>query len=95
MLQNFLDALKITVAIKKVKRIILTAGGKQYGVHLGQVKNPMDESDKWLDESDESNRPPSFYYRQQNILAKEAKEQGWERVVTYPNDVLVSPRATS
>lgn len=88
MLQNFLHSLKMTGASKKIKRVILTAGGKQYGVHLGQAKNPMEESDKWLDESDKTNRPPNFYYRQQNILAKEGKEQGWEWVVTYPNDVI-------
>lgn len=85
MLQNFLDALKITGASKGVKRIILTTGAKQYGVHLGTPKNPMEESDRWLSDSD---RPPNFYYRQQEILKKASKEQGWDWVVTYPNDVI-------
>lgn len=85
MLQNFLDALKITGASKKIKRVVLTTGAKQYGVHLGKPKNPMDESDAWLSDS---NRPPNFYYRQQEILHKAAKEQGWDWVVTYPNDVI-------
>ena len=85
MLQNFLDALRIAGVSKKIKRVILTTGCKQYGVHLGKVKNPMDESDHWLQDS---NRPPNFYYRQQDILAKEAKSQGWDWVVTYPNDVI-------
>lgn len=38
MLQSFIDALHITGALKQVKRIVLTCGLKQYGVHLGQVK---------------------------------------------------------
>ncbi|KAK5125158.1 hypothetical protein LTR85_000834 [Meristemomyces frigidus] len=85
MLENFLDALAITGASKKVKRVILTTGAKQYGVHLGVPKNPMEESDHWLKDED---RPPNFYYKQQEILAAKAKEQGWDWVVTYPNDVI-------
>lgn len=85
MLQNFLAALEITGASKSVKRVILTTGAKQYGVHLGVTKLPMEESDRWLTDS---NRPPNFYYRQQNILAEQAKKQGWDWVVTYPNDVI-------
>ncbi|KAK5000050.1 hypothetical protein LTR66_001043 [Elasticomyces elasticus] len=85
MLENFLKALVLTGASKNIKRVILTTGAKQYGVHLGVPKNPMEESDKWLSDSD---RPPNFYYRQQEILFKAAKEQGWEWVVTYPNDVI-------
>ena len=75
MLQNFLEALTITGASKKIKRVILTTGAKQYGVHLGRVKNPMEESDHWLKDS---NRPLNFYYAQQEILAKAGKEQGWD-----------------
>jgi len=85
MLENFLDALAITGASKKVKRIILTTGAKQYGVHLGRVKNPMEESDRWITGPD---RPPNFYYKQQEILTAKSKEQGWDWVVTYPNDVI-------
>ena len=85
MLENFLEALKITGAGKGVRRVILTTGAKQYGVHLGVPKNPMEESDHWLQDSD---RPPNFYYKQQNILAEKGKEQGWDWVVTYPNDVI-------
>jgi len=85
MLENFLEALKITGASKTVKRVVLTTGAKQYGVHLGNVKQPMEESDRWLSDSD---RPPNFYYKQQNTLAEKAQEQGWDWVVTYPNDVI-------
>ena len=85
MLENFLDALKLTGASKSVKRIILTTGAKQYGLHLGVPKQPMEETDPWLSDSD---RPPNFYYAQQKILAEKGKEQGWDWVVTYPNDVI-------
>lgn len=60
MLENFLKALKMTGASKSIKRVVLTTGAKQYGVHLGRPKDPMEEHDKWLADSD---RPPNFYYR--------------------------------
>lgn len=56
MLKNFLEALKINGV--KLKRVILTTGAKQYGVHLGPVKNPMEETDPWIDGK---GRPPNFY----------------------------------
>lgn len=86
MLSNFLEALKITGAASKLKRIILTTGCKQYGVHLGPVKVPMEESDPWLREGE--CRPPNFYYVQQDILHSFCKENDIEWVVTYPNDVI-------
>ncbi|KAH0566367.1 hypothetical protein GP486_000225 [Trichoglossum hirsutum] len=84
MLKNFLDALAITGAEKKLKRVILTTGAKQYGVHLGPPKNPMEETDPWIEGPD---RPPNFYYNQQIILNDAAKGKNWDWVVTYPNDV--------
>ncbi|KAB5546942.1 hypothetical protein GE09DRAFT_1035258 [Coniochaeta sp. 2T2.1] len=86
MIQNFLSALEITGAVKDVKRIILVCGCKQYGVHLGEVKVPMVESDPWLEGGD---WPPNFYYNQQHILHKFCEKNShisW--VVTYPNDVV-------
>lgn len=85
MLQNFISALKLTGAAKKIKRFILTTGCKQYGVHFGAPKNPMQESDHWLKNP---SYPSNFYYRQQEILKKEAEENNWEWTVTYPNDVV-------
>lgn len=85
MLKNFLDALDMTGASRKLKRVVLTTGAKQYGVHLGAPKNPMEESDPWLEGPD---RPPNFYYNQQRILAKQARSSGYDCVVTYPNDVI-------
>jgi len=86
MLENFLQALEITAAVKTLKRIVLVTGCKQYGVHLGQVKNPMLESDPWLRDP---SWPPNFYYRQQDILkAFCEKHSNVSWVVTYPNDVI-------
>ena len=85
MLKNFLDALDITGASKKLKRIILTTGAIQYGVHLGELKQPMEESDPWIDGP---GRPPNFYYHQQNILKEKTKGANWDSVGTYLNDVV-------
>src|SRR2546423_13657721 len=85
MLQNFLDALSLTGADKKLKRVILTAGLKQYGVHQGRPKNPMHETDPCLEQPD---RPPNYYYTKQRIHAKIAQGKSWDWVVTYPQDVI-------
>jgi nucleoside-diphosphate-sugar epimerase len=86
MLDTFLRALDKTGAAKNLKRIILVTGAKQYGVHLGQPKNPMLEFDPWLRSSD---YPPNFYYNQQDILHTYCdKHEGISWTVTYPNDVI-------
>ena len=85
MLSNFLDALVSTGAIQTVKRIILVTGAKQYGVHLGIPKQPMQESDPWITDD---KWPPNFYYNQQSILHQFCEKHGKEWVVTYPNDVI-------
>lgn len=86
MIENFLAALELTGAVRGLKRIILVTGCKQYGVHLGEVKNPMVETDQWLEGGP---WPPNFYHRQQHSLHKfceKNKHVSW--VVTYPNDVI-------
>ncbi|KAF2459538.1 NAD dependent epimerase/dehydratase family protein [Lineolata rhizophorae] len=85
MLEGFLQALNITGAASKLRRVVLVTGCKQYGVHLGAVKTPMHESDAWLPEPP---FPPNFYYRQQRIVHEWCGRQGCSWVVTYPNDVL-------
>jgi hypothetical protein len=45
----------------------------------------MLESDAWLSDPE---RPPNFYYRQQDELKAAAKGKSWDWVVTYPNDVI-------
>lgn len=90
MLDNFLKALVKTGASKILKRIILVTGAKQYGVHLGRPKNPMEESDPWLASRPNGGEdyPPNFYYNQQTILHTFCKENSIEWTVTYPNDVI-------
>lgn len=91
MLRNLLTALAFTGAERTLKRVILTTGAKHYGVHLGPVKCPMEETDPWIEGA---GRPPNFYYHQQRILKKMSETSiakgggGWDWVVTYPNDVL-------
>lgn len=89
LLSNFLEALEITGAIKSLKRFILTCGFKQYGVHIGQAKQPLLEDDPLLkDDAAGVSWPPIFYYDQQKILAQAAKKASWEWVATLPEDVL-------
>ncbi|KAF5564729.1 NAD dependent epimerase dehydratase family [Fusarium phyllophilum] len=86
--KNLQDALVKSRIDKNLKRFLLVTGAKQYGVHLGPVKNPMLESDPW--QTDQSTFPPNFYYRQQDILKKFCDQSdgriSWN--VTYPNDVI-------
>ena len=91
LLSNFLEALEITGAVEKLKRVILITGCKQYGLQLGLPKEPMEESDPWVEGP---GRPPNFYYIQQRILAEKAKANGYDWVVTYPNDVIGVARGT-
>ncbi|KAI0483598.1 NAD(P)-binding protein [Xylaria cf. heliscus] len=96
MLSNFLTALKMTGQIVDPQGFVLTCGAKQYGVHQGQPKNPMNEDDPtslfWLEQKD---RPPNFYYTQQRILEKAADDAGntWSWTVTYPQEVVGFARA--
>ncbi|OOF99400.1 hypothetical protein ASPCADRAFT_503451 [Aspergillus carbonarius ITEM 5010] len=85
MLENFLKALSISGAEKNLKRVVLVTGAKHYGVHLGPVKNPMEETDPWVEGE---GRPPNFYYRQQRVLKGMSEGKEWDWVVTYPNDVI-------
>lgn len=84
-LYRFLDALEISGASKTVKRILTTIESARYGLHLGQPKLPMEESDErlagpYLD--------PHFGDALEEILACRAEEQGWDWVVIYPSDVI-------
>jgi len=89
MLGNFIRALEVSGAVKKLKRFILTCGFKQYGVHLGHPKQPLLESDPPLENGFGGIAwQTNFYYDQQRILAEAAARGNWEWVATYPEDVL-------
>ncbi|PLB48714.1 NAD(P)-binding protein [Aspergillus steynii IBT 23096] len=89
LLTNFIQALNISGANKSIKRFILTCGFKQYGVHIGQAKQPFLEDDP-LPENNAGgvSWPTIFYYEQQRILADAAAKDNWEWVATLPEDVL-------
>ncbi len=87
MLQTFISVLRETGAMRSLKRIILVTGLKQYGVQLGQPKQPMHETDAWLEGEP---WPKNFYYKQQKTLINAAREDGnrWSWVVTYTQDIV-------
>lgn len=89
MLENFIEALVQTRVISQVKRFILTCGLKQYGVHLGEPKQPMVESDYLLESGKGGAEwPANFYYTQQRMLADAGSRHGFEWVCTLPKDVI-------
>ncbi|KAL4921267.1 NAD dependent epimerase/dehydratase family protein [Aspergillus aurantiobrunneus] len=89
MLSNFIKALEITGATKKLHRFVLTCGFKHYGVHLGHCKQPLREDDPILANGQGGVRwPPIFYYEQERLLKDAASRGQWEWVVTLPEDVL-------
>ncbi|KAL2871265.1 SDR family oxidoreductase [Aspergillus lucknowensis] len=92
MLQTFITALREAGAMNTLKRIVLVTGLKQYGVQLGQPKQPMHETDPWLEGEP---WPKNFYYKQQKMLIKAAQDDGgsWSWVVTYPQDIVGVARA--
>lgn len=66
---------------KKLKRVVLTQGGKYYGVHLGPHKTPSKETDP-------RHLPPNFYYEQQDFLTGLQKGKSWELSYVRPEVVL-------
>lgn len=80
LLDNFLDAL--TIAQIKPQRFMLQTGAKNYGSHLGPVKQPQEESDPRVE------LEPNFYYPQEDSVWKWCKENsvGWN--VAMPGPIL-------
>ncbi|SCO76943.1 related to wound-inducible protein AWI 31 [Fusarium oxysporum] len=85
MLSAFCKALELTGAASKIKRFVLVTGAKNYGVHLGRVKIPMQETDPRMPEPP---YPPNFYYRQQDILYDFCKRNCVEWNVAFASEVL-------
>lgn len=89
LLSNFLEALELNGATRKIKRFVLTCGFKQYGVHIGPGKQLLLENDLLLENKVGGvDWPLIFYYPQQRFLANAAKKGSWEWVATLPEDVL-------
>lgn len=76
LLKNFLDALD--VASIKPQRIMLQTGAKNYGGHMGPIKQPAEEWDPRVE------LEPNFYYPQEDVLWEYCKNKdiGW--VVAMP-----------
>jgi hypothetical protein len=61
MLSNFIQALEITGAIKRLKCFILTCGFKHRSVYLGNCKRPLLEDDPLL-QSNKGGRPGRLFF---------------------------------
>jgi nucleoside-diphosphate-sugar epimerase len=75
--RNFLKALP--KANVKPKRILLQTGGKNYGMHIGRVRQPIIESDP-----QPKHLSPNFYYHQEDLLFKycdEHPETDWNIIM--------------
>ena len=69
--------------------MILITGVQRYGVHLGCPKQPMEESDPWIEgEGSRDALPISVIHNQRRILVEAAEKLKWDWVITYPNDVI-------
>ncbi|KAK5211282.1 hypothetical protein LTR41_002742 [Exophiala xenobiotica] len=80
LLDNFLKAL--TRASIRPERFMLQTGAKNYGGHLGPTKLPQEETDPRVE------LEPNFYYPQEDLLFKYARNQdvGWN--VCMPGPIL-------
>ena len=80
LLSNFLGALPL--ANIKPKRVLLQAGGKYYGLHLGPTSIPMEEDDP------RHGIEGNFYYPQEDLLMEYCKKHDSSWVVTRPCFIL-------
>ncbi|KAG2421071.1 hypothetical protein HFD88_000687 [Aspergillus terreus] len=79
--RNFLDA--IDAVCPKLQRVCLQTGGKYYGVHLGPVKVPLEESFPRYDD-----KGFNFYYAQEDYLREvQQRRNQWSWNVIRPNAI--------
>ncbi|KAF4222005.1 hypothetical protein CNMCM5878_007557 [Aspergillus fumigatiaffinis] len=79
--RNFLDA--VDTVCPKLQRVCLQTGGKYYGVHLGPVKVPLEESFPRYDE-----HGYNFYYAQEDYLREIQKRRNmWSYNIIRPNAI--------
>ncbi|KAF2141531.1 uncharacterized protein K452DRAFT_228931 [Aplosporella prunicola CBS 121167] len=77
LLRNFCEGLAIADTLPK--RILLQFGTKYYGVHLGPMAVPNEESDKRID------LEPNFYYNQEDYLKTFCAKHGISWNTTRPS----------
>ncbi|KAL3474864.1 hypothetical protein BJX99DRAFT_271465 [Aspergillus californicus] len=79
--ENFLDALD--TVCPKLQRVSLQTGGKYYGVHLGPVKVPLEESFPRYED-----HGYNFYYNQEDYLRTVQKRRNaWSYNIIRPNAI--------
>ncbi|KAJ5704024.1 NAD-dependent epimerase/dehydratase [Penicillium malachiteum] len=79
--RNFLDA--VDSACPNLQRVCLQTGGKYYGVHLGPVKIPLEESFPRYDD-----QGFNFHYNQEDYLKEvQARRNSWSWHVIRPNTI--------
>ncbi|GCB21624.1 uncharacterized protein C757.02c [Aspergillus awamori] len=79
--RNFLDA--VDAVCPALRRVSLQTGGKYYGVHLGPVKVPLEESfSRYEDQGF------NFYYNQEDYLREVQKRRNtWSYNIIRPNAI--------
>ncbi|PYI03429.1 hypothetical protein BO78DRAFT_322689, partial [Aspergillus sclerotiicarbonarius CBS 121057] len=79
--RNFLDA--VDVVCPALERVCLQTGGKYYGVHLGPVKVPLEETfPRYNDQG------YNFYYNQEDYLKEvQSRRNVWSWNVIRPNAI--------
>ncbi|XRM44100.1 hypothetical protein ABZX51_007245 [Aspergillus tubingensis] len=79
--RNFLDAMD--AVCPGLQRVSLQTGGKYYGVHLGPVKVPLEESFPRYDD-----QGFNFYYNQEDYLREVQKRRNtWSYNIIRPNAI--------
>ncbi|GKZ73321.1 hypothetical protein AnigIFM50267_010004 [Aspergillus niger] len=79
--RNFLDA--VDAVCPALRRVSLQTGGKYYGVHLGPVKVPLEESFSRYDD-----QGFNFYYNQEDYLREVQKRRNtWSYNIIRPNAI--------
>ncbi len=64
-----------------LQRVILTQGGKYYGVQIGPHKTPSVETDP-------RHMPPNFYYDQEDYVKELASENSWDYTLVRPEVMI-------
>ncbi|KAL4876183.1 NAD-dependent epimerase/dehydratase [Aspergillus karnatakaensis] len=79
--RNFLDA--VDTVCPKLERVSLQTGGKYYGVHLGPVRIPLEESFPRYDD-----QGFNFYYNQEDYLREvQERRNAWSYNIIRPNAI--------
>jgi len=78
---NFLDSLDAVAP--NLENVCLQTGGKHYGVHLGPVKCPVEETMPRYDDKGEN-----FYYIQEDHMFALQKKRSWSYNIIRPHGII-------